>query len=611
MSEVELTMSNDELGRGDEAYPEGTEATPVPRGLGLEVDPGLVWRKQLLRRLIVGQTIGVSALTVMIVVAGLLAPEQGTLALAPLGVIAALVGLAAYWLLQREQMALASYVFLLGTSVAITSNVFVRGFQDVSAIYYLWPIVGGVFLLGTRGGIAVTLVSALLYLGLVIVQDLGLVTVPLPVDPEAEAAFTVVSRLLMFFLLAFLGILVGQSLDRALQQARQTAQMWRDLGATLERRVDERTRELARRSEYLQASADVSHATGSILDSDELIGQVVEMVRSRFDLYYVGLFLLDSAGEWALLKAGTGAAGQAMVERGHRIRMGEGMIGWSIEHATARVAQADKEDAASTAWDPSTAWGLRLATPELPETRSEAALPLRSRGQVLGALTVQHTEPDAFDESSIAVLQTMADQVALALDNAQLFAASQSALDMARQAYGEISRQSWLNLLGRRSQWAYRCIGEEITESLGEASLEMHEAERTGQVVAGARRGGHEDGEPVVAVPLKVRDMVVGVMGFRKKAGGGEWTAEEQQVLAALAGQLEVALESARLYQDTQRRAAQEQLLGEVTARVRETLDIETVMRTAAVQIREALDLPEVAVRLRRVAQTQDNRDRE
>ncbi|HSJ58660.1 MAG TPA: GAF domain-containing protein [Anaerolineae bacterium] len=594
MSGVALTVSNEEPNRGDG----GQIGDQIP---GLGVDPGLIWRTQLLRRLIVGQTIAVSVLTLMVTVAGLVAPEQGTLALAPLGVIAALVGLIAYWLLSRERWAPASYVFLLGTAVAITSNVFVRGFQDVSAIYYLWPIMGAVFLLGTRGGMAVTGASALLYLGLVVLQSLRLLPVPLPLDAEAQAAFTVTSRLLMFLLLAFLGILISQSLDRALGQARDTAQRWRDLSATLEQRVTDRTRELERRTEYLQATADVSRATGSILDTEELAKQVVEMVRRRFNLYYVGLFMIDHAQEWAILKAGTGAAGRAMVERGHRIRVGEGMVGWTVAHDQARVAQAGEEDT------PGSGWGMRLATPELPETRSEAALPLRSRGRVLGALTVQHVEPGVFDESSVAVLQTMADQVALALDNAQLFTASQEALEGVQQAYGEMSRQSWVELLSRWQQKGYRYAAEQVSELVGEVSPEMYEAEQTGQMVVGTRSDGVED-RPAVAVPLKVRDTIVGVMGFRKKAGGGDWSQEERQVLTALVGQLEVALEGARLYQDTQRRAAHERLLGEVTARVRETLDIETVMRTAAVEIREALGLPEVAVRLLQVAPAVDGR---
>ena len=153
---------------------------------------------------------------------------------------------------------------------------------------------------------------------------------------------------------------------------RMTLQL-REMIGGLEQHVAERTQELEQRSAYMAASAEVGRAVSSILDADLLIRQVVELIRERFGLYYVGLFLTDEASEWAVLRAGTGDAGQEMLARGHRLKIGlEGMIGWSIANAKARVALYAEEDI------------VRKVTAELPETRSEAALPLRSRGQVLG-----------------------------------------------------------------------------------------------------------------------------------------------------------------------------------------------------------------------------------
>jgi HAMP domain-containing protein len=140
----------------------------------------------------------------------------------------------------------------------------------------------------------------------------------------------------------------------------------RDLIGSLEHRVYERTQELERRSSYLQASAVVSQAATSILETDELVRQVVELIQEQFGLYYVGLFLVDESSEWAVLRAGTGEAGRSMLARGHRIKVGEGMVGWSVVHAEPRVALEAEEDV------------VRLATAELPDTRSEATLPLRS-----------------------------------------------------------------------------------------------------------------------------------------------------------------------------------------------------------------------------------------
>jgi GAF domain-containing protein/HAMP domain-containing protein len=369
----------------------------------------------------------------------------------------------------------------------------------------------------------------------------------------------------------------------------------RGLIGSLESQVAERTQALAQRSAYLEATAEVGRAAASILDADQLIQEVVELIRERFGLYYVGLFLVEASGTddsdtgWAVLRAGTGEAGQAMLARGHRIRVGTGMVGWAVAHGQSRVAAEAGADA------------VRLATPELPETRSEAALALRSRGRVLGALTVQHTESGAFDEATMAVLQTMADQVAVALDNARLFAETQNALETAQRAFGQAGREAWLDLLRARDEWGYRYSHQAVSPAQGEWRPEMRQALTSGQVVVSGGSGvaetnGARDGN--LAIPLQVRDQVVGVLGFRKGSGEG-WTEGETQLLELFTDQLETALESVRLYEETRRRAIREQVLSQVTARLRETLDLETVLRTAAQETRQALGVPEVIVRLK------------
>ncbi|HFD39824.1 MAG TPA: GAF domain-containing protein [Anaerolineae bacterium] len=342
----------------------------------------------------------------------------------------------------------------------------------------------------------------------------------------------------------------------------------RGLIDTLEQRVADRTRDLAQRSAYLEASAEVARAASSILEVDELIRQTVELIRERFGLYYVGLFEIDAQGEWAVLRAGTGEAGRTMLARGHRLKIGEhSMIGWSIAHAQARVAQVTEEDA------------VHLATPELPDTRSEAALPLRARGQVIGALTVQSDKSDAFDEATITVLQTMADQVALAISNARLFEQAQASIEAERRAYGELSRQAWVQIIQRSDKTVYHSRNGVVS------ALKPQEVPDA-------------DNLPTLNVPVRVHGQTVAVIQARKPDVAGEWRSDEAVLVETLAGQLGVALESARLYQETQRRAAREQLIGEITTRVRESLEIETVLRTAAEEIRRALGLERAVVRL-------------
>jgi GAF domain-containing protein/HAMP domain-containing protein len=360
----------------------------------------------------------------------------------------------------------------------------------------------------------------------------------------------------------------------------------RDLIGGLEDRVTERTRELERRSSYLEASADVGRTAGSVLDPVQLARQVVDLIRKRFDLYYVGLFLLDEAEKWAVLQAGTGQAGQTMLARGHRIRVGEGMIGWSVANNQWRVAQEASEDA------------VRLATPELPETRSEAAFPLHSRGRVIGALTVQDSRSGAFDQEAIVVLQIMADQVAVALDNARLFMQVQESLEAERRAYGEISRDAWRQMVRSRAIQGYRCNEQGVTTVVAAADA-----------AAGPGLQPSSEGQHVAAIPIQIRDLAVGTLNFRRAGDGTEWTDEEVTLLQSMAEQLGLALDSARLYQDTQRRALREQLTAEIAARIRESLDVETMLRTTVQQVREALHLPEVVVRLAPTAPTRPTDD--
>ena len=167
---------------------------------------------------------------------------------------------------------------------------------------------------------------------------------------------------------------------------------------------------MTKHTTQLQAAAEVSNAASTFLDINELLPNVVELIRNHFDYYYTGIFLVDEKREWAVLKAATGEMGQQMLAHGHRLRLGDSsMIGWCISNGKARIALDVGADA------------VRFKNPFLPLTRSEIALPLIAHGQVIGAMTIQSVMPSAFTKMDITALQTMADQIANALENARLF----------------------------------------------------------------------------------------------------------------------------------------------------------------------------------------------
>ncbi len=548
---------------------------------GPDLEPDQGPRERLLGRLIVGQTIAFSLLTVMTAVGGLLMPRSGLFALMPLGAIAVVVGLVSYWLIRRRLFELGSYVLLIGTSLAVTSAVYVRGYQDFSAIYYLWPILGAVTLLETRGGILVTSISAIFYLILVALQRFGYQVPSLPYDPQKEVMLTVGSRLLMFFLMAFLGWLTSQNLRRALQRAHQAAWGWRERNETLEQQVADRTRDLERRARYLETTARVARDTASVLDLQDLLMRVVTLVSERFGFYHTGLFLLDPAGEWAVLEAASSEGGGRMLARGHQLRVGEeGIVGYVTGRGKPRIALDVGADA------------VFFDNPDLPDTRSEMALPLRARGEIIGALDVQSKEPEAFSEEDVTTLQTLADQVATAISNAQLFQRAKESLEAERRAYGAVSREAWAQMFHFQPNLGFLSDQHGIfpVGDLWEPQMEI--VLRTGEPTLG------DGDDTTMAIPIKVRGQVIGVVDAQKPGESSEWTAEEVAIMETLAEQLGLALEGARLYQETQRRAERERLTGEVTAHMRETLDVNTVLQTAVREISESLGLAALDVRL-------------
>ncbi len=176
------------------------------------------------------------------------------------------------------------------------------------------------------------------------------------------------------------------------------------------------------RTAQLQASTDVGRAVVSILDTNQLLREIVNLITNRFGFYYTAVFLADPTGKWAVLREASGEAGRVLKERGHRLEVGsQSMVGMAMKTLKPRVALDVGDEA------------VRFANPLLPDTRSEITLPLVVGSQVMGALDVQSTARAAFDETFASVLQAMADQIAIALSNTIQFQKTQTALQNARQ----------------------------------------------------------------------------------------------------------------------------------------------------------------------------------
>jgi GAF domain-containing protein len=477
---------------------------------------------------------------------------------------------------------LLSLTFLL--VVAFASYKYGGITNSITGGYLLCIIMAGL-LLGGRGAMAFTALTVIAVIGTWYLWSVGLLKYDYIVADEQN--FGVIAYSVMFIigglLLRYAADSIAQAMDRVRRKEEAEAQANRELRQlrdSLEQQVAERTQALQRRAVQLQAAAEVGRTVIAVLEADQLVQQIVELVRRRFEMHTVGLYLTDPSGKWAVLQASDGATGQSLVK--DRVSLSDDSI---ISQCIAKTQTHVSENAV-----------------QVPGARSVAALPLLSRERVYGALALYSDQPDTFDQDTRAILESVADQVAIALDNARLFATSRAALEDAQRAYGQLSRQAWADLarargLGRRKSQSGTFV------VAAPQTTEAHTALQTGQTVQ--QPENHQE----LAAPIKVREQTIGVIDARKPAGSGQWTSEEIRLLEALAEQLGVALESARLYQDTQRRAARESILREISDRMQRAPDMQSLMRITTEELNKALGASRTYVRLGTEALPSSNGD--
>ncbi len=366
----------------------------------------------------------------------------------------------------------------------------------------------------------------------------------------------------------------------------------------LEQRVSERTRDLEKRSNQLQAVAEIGRAAATLRNIDELLSTVTRLISERFGFYHAGIFLLeeqninrkDSVDEkgvrYAVLRAANSEGGQRMLARGHKLRVGQqGIVGYVTGTGNPRITLDVGED--SKFFD----------NPDLPETNSEMALALKSGGKIIGALDVQSIQPNAFSREDAAIMQTLADLVAIAIENARLFRESNEALETSRRIYGEISRRSWMEILNERAELSYTSLDyPSLGDNLGQdrKSNEGDDGEKGENIDSEESQGNYP-----LSLPIKVRETVIGYLDTFKPKESGGWTPEEYDMVTTIIEQLGVALESARLYEASQLQAERERLVGEVASRMRESLNVDAVLRTAVQELRQSLGISQVEVRLK------------
>jgi GAF domain-containing protein len=454
-----------------------------------------------------------------------------------------------------------------------------NGLRDTAVLgYYLVIIVSA--LTSTQQVLALfTSLSVLSVIALYVAEINDLLVTRVALEPQPSDVIVLSLGLIAS------GLMLRSAVNRiatGYARARQSAQALTESNRQLQVNRDiltAQTQTLERRAHYLQASAVVAQeATASVSNLPQLLHVVAQTVGKQFGFYHVGLFLLESDGEWIKLQAAFSLGGLQMLAQGHRLSPDERcIVCWVVRQGKYCLARGAGEDAVPI-----------LANPYLPDTRSELALPLQIGDEVIGVLDVHSAQVDAFMDEDITALQALAGQIALAISNARLFQQVQANAEVERRAYGELSREAWQKLLRAQPDLGYLSDAQGERPAVAVLEPQMAQVLQTGQSAI-------EDS--IVSIPIRLRGDVIGVVDGRKP-DGANWSAGEIELLQAMTEQLNVALEGARLYQDTQRRAAREQLLGEVAGRVRESLDMEMVLKVATREIRRTMNLEKVVVRL-------------
>ncbi len=344
-----------------------------------------------------------------------------------------------------------------------------------------------------------------------------------------------------------------------LKNARRLSENLEGEQERVDKLLQDRTSRLERRELQLRTASQISREISTMMDPATLLGKVVQSVRENFGLYYAGIFLLDEEGRYAVLRAGTGEAGEKMIAAGHSLEIGgASMIGWCISNRKARIAL----DVGSEQ--------VRFNNPYLPLTRSEMALPIVFQNRALGALTIQSVEPGAFVDEDIIILQGIADSLAIALENARLFQNTQQALDELRLYNKAFIQDTWGKALSAQSDLAFSFQNQAVNPS--------------------------RSGVKQMNIPVTLREEQIGEISL--ETGGDALSQDDSDFLDAILTQTALALENARLLEETQRRAIQEQKLNELTTQLSKASSIEYILQTAARELGQLPLVSEVSVQL-------------
>jgi len=314
-------------------------------------------------------------------------------------VLIGVASLACFVLARRGHTMAGAYFLPYGVLLLTFALINSTGIGSVNALFFVTIVVIAGVTAGMRGVILFAALSVVSVVGLSLAQAQGLLANKTPVSvvtPAITIAHVVGDALVLVLLIR----IFNQNLHRALASNQEL----RQLQTGLEQRIAERTRDL-------QIAADVSRQITRVLDLDVLLPKLVQKTRQGFNLYYVALYLHDQHTGKLTLEAGAG-------REGARMKSDEESL-----HISARpsvVAQAAREHKPEIINDTAQS-AIYSFDPHLPDTRAEAAFPMLVSDELVGVLDLESETVGRFQESETQIFATLAEQIAIAVRNAQLY----------------------------------------------------------------------------------------------------------------------------------------------------------------------------------------------
>lgn len=495
-----------------------------------------------------------------------------------------LVVLVVSWVAVRNgRLEIAGWA-IIGVFFVNIASAFGRGWTTTNTTFLMFPILLAALLVGPRSVVVAAVLEFLAVLG---------VALSLPdLDMSSTVVVEIIALEVGVIAAAILVFLLSQGWQRGLELAKQEA--------------------ASRRLQMAELSATITQRLFQRLEMEALLRETVETIRDGFEeIYHAQVFLIDEQTGYAVLRASTGTVGRELMRRKHQLAVGsESVIGQVAARGEPVIAHDTSTDA------------VHKRNELLPDTRTELALPLISGERVIGALDVQAMAANAFTAEDVEVLQTLANQIAVAIDNAQLFEEQQRyAADNRRLAEQTQQQLTQIELLNRQmtgQRWERFLAGQELVPALtvdfgsgamtpnAEWTPSLTQAVEAAQTVQTAT----PDQAGIVSVPLTVRGQVIGAMEFELDSPGG--VQEDQALLVRdVADRLALSLENSRLFENAQRLARREAAINTIGADLQTTVGIENALRTALEGLQDALGAPRVAIQLGKPPRQPDAADQQ